>query len=415
MNLLLILLGVMSFTVQSKDAVNADGSWPYSMAATYACSYQKGDVRAGDEAVLTVTGLGGISIEQVEVYLKSNQSGGAGSFTLTADGQTIATKSGTFKEWFGAWDNTDYHALALLSRTQNGVTELSVRLTGTANSLHIEKYVVTWANAPAHTVTLRSGASTYAVMSEPSGGQGIVLPALPDTAEWQFIGWSETEFYQISTQPETLYLAGNTFYPATDCTIWAVYGYKPATQGPVETLQSGVYLYVNSENNYALAGVPAEGIMWPAIYDGHDENQYYQMDFTASLDTVYLTHAKTGTPIGYSGTQLTATKSPWRVYHQGKETILYMTTGGKNYVLWLNVYNSGDVYTGLLQANPANSPLVLQLPNAMEEPVYTCHPENGMGFVETQAEHRGMKTIRGGQLLIERDGKVFNAMGVRVK
>ena len=58
MNLLLILLGVMSFTVQSKDAVKADGTWPYSMEATYACSYQKGDVRAGDEAVLTVTGLG---------------------------------------------------------------------------------------------------------------------------------------------------------------------------------------------------------------------------------------------------------------------------------------------------------------------------------------------------------------------
>lgn len=417
MNLLLILLGVMSFTVQTKSTVNADGVWPYDMDATYTCSYQKGDVREGDTAVLTVTGLGGISIEQVEVYLKSNQSGGAGSFTVSADGAIIATKSGTFKEWFGAWDNNEYHALPLLDQTQDGVSTLLIRLDGTANSLHIEKYVITWAPKPARTVTLMRGNEVYATRTEEHGMSGVVLPELADTAEWRFIGWSEREFYQISTLPETLYYAGSTYYPEADCTLWGVFGYRnSATEGPVTTLQSGVYLYVNSENNYALAGVPDNGIMWPAAYDGLDDNQYYQMDFTDSLDTVYLTHQKTGTPIGYSGIKLAAKRSPWLVYHEGEETILYMTTGGKNYVLWLNVYDAKtyDYYTGLLQANPANSPLVLRLPSTQEEPAYTCHPENGMGIVETRSEEHGAKVIRNGQLLIERDGQVFTVFGIRV-
>jgi len=416
MKLLMVLLAVMSWTVTNKTSVSGDGEWPLDIEASYSCSYQKGDVRQGDQAVLTLTHLEGIAIEQVDVYLKSNQSGGAGVFTVAVDGQTVVTKSGTYEEWFGKY-YTDYHALTLLSQTQNNVNTLVITLDGTANSLHIEKYVVTWTAQPARTVTLMKGLNAYAVMSEASGGQGIVLPALPDTAEWQFIGWSETEFYQISTMPGTLYPAQQRFYPKADCTLWAVYSYgNPAVDEPVTTLQSGVYLYVNTSKQYALAGVPDQnGIMWPATFDGTDENQYYQMDFTASLDTVYLTHVLTGTPIGYSGTKLTATKSPWRVYHQGEETVLYMTSGGKNYVLWLNVYNSGDVYTGLLQANPANSPLVLRLPSTTDEPLFTCHPESGMGFVDAKAGVQGTKTIRNGRLFIERDGQIFNVLGVRVR
>ena len=418
MKLLMVLLAVMSWTVTNKTSVSGDGLWPYDIEVSYSCTYQKGDVRQGDQAVLTLAHLDGIAIEQVEVYVKSNQSGGAGVFTVAVDGQTVATKSGTFKDWFGTYDNANYHALSLLPTAYGGVNELVITLDGTANSLHIDKYVITWANAPARSVTLMNGASTYTVVSEVSGGQGIVLPALPDTAEWRFIGWSETEFYQVSTMPEPLYPAQQRYYPKADCTLWAVYSYgNPDIEGPVTTLQSGVYQYVNDQSHYALAGVPDQnGIMWPAMYDGIDDNQYYQMDFTASLDTVYLTHVKTGTPIGYTGTKLVAKKSPWRVYHEGEETILYMTSGGKNYVLWLNVYDTKtyEYYTGLMQTEPKNSPMVLRLPTTTDEPLFTCHPESGMGFVGTQAGAQGTKTIRNGQLLIRREGQVFSVMGVRV-
>ena len=63
MNLLLVLLSVMTFTVETKNSVTTNGQCPDDMEVAYNCSYQKGQVRAGDVATLTLGNLGGIAQE----------------------------------------------------------------------------------------------------------------------------------------------------------------------------------------------------------------------------------------------------------------------------------------------------------------------------------------------------------------
>jgi hypothetical protein len=177
MKLLLLILSVMTWTVKDKNTVTGDGAYPYSIEANYSCTNTKGTVRANDEAVLTLTNMGGITVEQVEVYVRSNKTGGAGQFTVSVNGRNEATKSGSLKDWVGAYDNTNYHAVKLLSKTYANANELEITLVGTANSLYIEKYVITWSPAQPHTVTLMNGIDTYATVSETDGGGGQ-LPAV---------------------------------------------------------------------------------------------------------------------------------------------------------------------------------------------------------------------------------------------
>ena len=142
MKLLLLLLSVMTFTVQTKNSVLAEGSFPYDMEVDYACNYQKGTVRNGDTATLTLSNLGNIGLESVQIYLRSNTSSGAGKLTIMADNTSLMGKTGTYQSWFGAYDNTNYHPIGWTGnyRLENG--RLQIRLVGTVNSLYIEKYEI---------------------------------------------------------------------------------------------------------------------------------------------------------------------------------------------------------------------------------------------------------------------------------
>ena len=388
MTWLTIILSILTLTVDSKNTVVATGDIPPSVQASYNCSFQKGTVRQGDEAVLELSYLAGMTISQVDVYIRSNQSGGAGTWSVIIDGQTVAMKSGSFDQWFGAYDNTRYHPLSLLSKNYQGVQEMTVRLQGSVNSLYIEKYVIAYTPAPAHSVTLMRGNEVYQTLTETTGGAGVFLPSMEDYNGWRFIGWSETEFRQTSTRPALI--APNTqCYLLTNVTLWAAYEYiLPEDSIYVSELTDGEYLYVNTQSQMALSGVPDKnGQMVPGFMDRTALNQLYSMTFNAAKDTAYITHVATGAPIGYDyQCKLVTAASPWRVYHDGNETILYATIANKNYILWLNIEDShtGDFHAGLLPADPQSSMLKLVFPASENEQVYTCHPESGMGFERIQ-------------------------------
>ena len=387
MKLLLVLLAMMTWTVESKTSVSLtdDSTVPYDIEVGYGCTYQKGDVRANDTAVLVLSHLDGITINAIEVYLKSNKSGGAGTFTVTTNGQTLATKTGTFADWFGAYDNTDYHALSFINRPINSVHTLAISLVGIANSLHIEKYVITYAPRPAYTVTLMNGNRVYATMTEEAGFQGVVLPAGEEISGWEFAGWSETEF-EDTPMPPTLHYPNTKFYPEQDCSLWAVYCQDNTPPMTYETeLTSGVYMYVNSEAHIALTGVPADGKMEISGVNPYNDQQHYRFQFLTPT-TATISHEMTNTPIGYtSDAKMSAKASVWNVYHDGEETLFYAEIGGKTYVLWLNNLDSRDeLYAGLLKASPMSSPMRLQstlVPARLV--VYSCHPE-AQGMEEVQ-------------------------------
>ena len=377
MKLLLLILSVMTFTVQTKISVSQDGECPYNMGVEYSNTYQKGDVRKGDIAQLRLTQLGGITLEKIEVYVRSNADAGAGVFTVqTHEGTvTLASKSGSFKDWFNKWDNSEYHALTLVNQSVQNVYDLTIHLQGTENSLHIEKYVITYADAPARTVALMTGGTKFAELTEESGGQGVLLPSVSDLPTWRFVGWSETEFITMHELPQ-LYPANKKYYPEANCTLWAVYEYRDTATHYVQELVSGEYLYVNIGLNIALTGVPANGKMANATINMSDEMQVYTIDFT-DAETAYITHTATDTPIGYKSIGLAAEASPWKVYHVGEETIFYADINGKRYVLWLNLSDDNyyTYYVGLFQTESLGGSALRLLPANMEAPRYTCHPE----------------------------------------
>lgn len=416
MKYLIILLTMMTWTVQDKRTVSGDGQWPYDIEVTYANTYQSGDVRQGDTAVLTLGNLGGIALETIEVYVKSNKSSGAGIFSVYADGRLISSKSGSFRDWFGGYDNENYHALTLPGGRADGVQQLEISLVGTTNSLHIEKYVINYTPCPARTVTLMKGNGVYTSLTEESGMQGVILPLLPDTAEWQFVGWAEQEVEREQSLPD-IYEANAKFYPEEDCTLWAVYKYDDRPEEVyVSNLQSGEYMYVNRELNIALTGVPdSYGRMAYSIADILDDKQHYYFHFVSS-DTAYITHVKTGTPIGHSGTKLVASASPWLVYHEGEQTLFYTIVNQKTYVFWLNVYASGNIYAGLLDANLGPSPVALRVPRrGSGEMFYTSHPERGLDIEEVEIRNGGARGRWmfpfGPYKLIIQDGKKYLETG----
>jgi len=379
----ILLALIMTFSVENKNTVQPSGNVPPSVEAAYSCTYQKGTVRAGDEAQLVLTGIGGMTIESVELSMRSNRSGGAGTITVTADGATVATKSGSFRDWTGAFDGTSYHMISVLTRSVQVEDELTVSVQGTENSLYIERFVITVQEPPAHTVTLMKGVDVYSTLTESESGAGVLLPMMNDTAEWHFIGWSEREFYTEYQVPDKLYTALNTMHLDEDKTLWACYIYRKEEEDTYVTeLQSGIYLYVNSEMNFALSGIPEGGRMKTGYADSHNSKQYYQIEFVEP-DTAYITHLESNSPIGHSGTNLRSISTPWLVYHEGEETQLYTYINGKRSVLWLNMLDSETqaYYTGLFSAEQwENSPMRLMYPQEEEEPAYTCHPECGVAI-----------------------------------
>ena len=382
MRLLLILLSVFTLTVETKNQVSADGTWPYNMEVEYSNTGTKGNVTQDDVAALHVTSLGGIAIEKINVYVKSNQDAGAGNFEARVNEGTVtlATKSGTFKEWTGNWDGQNYHAITLYEGSFANVHDLSIHLIGTANSLHIEKYEVTWAAAPARTVTLMKGNQVYSTITEASGGAGILLPAVSDTADWRFIGWSETNFWTVEQKPTT-YAANTTYYPESNCSLWAVYHYQPGTDETYLTeLKSGTYLYVNSANNIAIKGVPqSDGTMAHMTAATGNEDLHYYIEFNAACDSATIKHVKTNTYIGFNtnGTKLVSKASKWCVTHTGDKTGFYMNYGTvKTFILWPDMLTAGGECACLVETNDVTiTPTALMLiPDKPEKETYTCHP-----------------------------------------
>lgn len=392
MKLMLFIVAVMTWTIESKSLVTGSGDLPSYVEAAYSNTYNKGIVREGDVAVLSLSNTTGITVESIDVYVKSNKEAGAGIFTVTSGGEQVVTRSGTFKSWTGAYDNSSFHAIRLLAQKRVLANDLVIRLAGTTNSLTIEKYVITYQPLPIRSVRLMNGNRLYATLEEAESGAGIVLPALRDTADWEFIGWSERECWTVYGKQD-FFPPGHVYSPQDDAVLWAMYRHPDNTQEEYVTdLASGDYLYVNREIAIALTGVPKNGRMQYDVTKRDDAQQIYTIDF-AGGDTAYITHKESGTPIGYSGKNMASIASPWRVYHDGDETIFYTEIGGQKYVLWLNNEDlvTHEYYAGLKSVQSLRSYMGLLMPSE-DGTAYTCHPECGVGVEEVKEDGLDGKT-----------------------
>lgn len=362
------------------------GTWPYDIEVDYNCSYQKGQVRAGDVATLTLGHLGGMAIEKIEVSVRSNKDAGAGTFEVLANGTKVSTKSGTLKNWVGTYDNENYRIVSLLNRSVSNVHDLIIRLAGTTSSLYIDRYTITYGASPARTVTLMKGDEVYDTLREEAGGQGVTLPSMASVPHWQFIGWTETPFETDYTALTSLYPSGVKYHPDYDVTLWAVYEYQIDPHIYTTELISGDYLYVNTSDNTAMTGVPLAGKMGVENANIEDPNQWYTITFNAAGDSATICQGSTY--IGYSGTQLADKKSSWAVFHEGEVTAFYTTINNKTYMLFPGYDSGGGSYTQLfmvIDISHAYSALVSTEP-MKEEPLYSCYPERWQATEQVGAE-----------------------------
>ena len=372
-----IIAAVMTFTVQSKSSVSAEGSFPYDMSTEYGCTYQKGTVRAGDTATLWLDNMGGIALEKIELSLHSNKTAGAGEINVMADGLSIAQKSGTMKDWTGSYDSENNHLVEVMSGLTTKINRLQIRVVGTANSLYIDKFIITYRLNPAYSVRLMDGVNEWATLTDEGSGVGVLLPRMANSEEWQFVGWSVYEVWVAHTTPE--YLPAETrFFPKSDCTLWALYQKNDAQPiDYVADLESGTYLYAYKDLNLALRSDTTSGQLDFAVLRPEDEREWFNVTFNATCDSATIQHAPTGTYIGYSGTRLSETASVWTVYHQGNKTAFYMRDKGKEYVLFYNVGGENAMKAALVYATPSTAPtgLIVARQDA-PEPYFSCHQES---------------------------------------
>ena len=237
--------------------------------------------------------------------------------------------------------------------------------------------MLTYGTAPARTVTLMNGDEVYGTLKEEAGGQGVTLPSMASLPKWQFIGWTETPFESDYTALTSLYRSGTKYYPSEDVTLWTVYEYQPEPRVYAAELVSGDYIYVNTENNKAMSGVPENGKMDVALANIEDPYQCYSIAFNATGDSAMIMNTATGTYIGFSGTKLVAKASKWAVYHGGDVTAFYMTVNGKTYMLFPGRDDGNGEYTRLIQVSDISQAptAILSTEPLMEEPWYSCFPQ----------------------------------------
>lgn len=380
MELLLVLLTVMTFTIESKTSVSMDGLWPYDIGVNYANTGTKGNVEAGDKATLSLSGLENIQLESVTLYLKSNMDAGAGVITMTADGASLYSKSGTYKDWFGFYNITSYQPIGWSGKKTLNQGTLVIEVDGTANSLHIEKYEIHYTQAPErpYTVTLvMDGAQKQITESE--AGSGVVLPLCPDVDGWYWDGWSTAPIAEQTTfQPYLLY-AGDTIYPKKDLMLWAVWtDVMPPTWEKQTQPESGYYSF-EVHNKILYSGVDKNGLV-PMIDAGMVYmNSIYYIDFiTDSTCTIEVAGGQNNY-IGYDMTTKTLKDAPsvWKCkVLQDSTWLFFAAQDGEDYWMmyqkmmdynaWLSDYTLGD--------NPNNGWSLYALPDPHETIHWWSYP-----------------------------------------
>lgn len=379
MKLLLILLNIiMSFTVTSYNSVSGDGTFPYDMEVNYANTYNKGQVRLGDTAVIALSHLEGINVAKIEVEMKGNKDSGKGTFYVKENGQLTAQKN--IANLSDEWVTVD-----LMVPAKDDVDAMEIMLVGTENSLYINKYIIHYdMNAP-NAVTLMKGNNEVDVLT----GSTVTLPALEDEGDWNFIGWTTTPFYVQTERLENLIPVG-TYQPETDCTLWATYQYAVPLENQIVTeLNDGVYIYANTSSGRAMRGDIRNGKTDVAAIDMSDYMQWYEVLFDEEgLATIRLLYVYGEAYIGFEGTKLVDKPSKWNVYHEGQKTAFYTMVSGQTYILFPDMLqNDYETYSAQLvkTSNISDTPTALLLQD--ETITMTCYPEIGYDL-ETISDDR---------------------------
>lgn len=360
-----LLALIATFTVETNKKVSTSGILPENAATEYVCTGRKGQMTAGQSAVLTLTGWQNTEIQSVTLSMRSNKSAGAGTLQMTIDGQNIwSIADSGFDQWSGTY-STDYTDI---TRTFSPIIKpadgnISIRIDATTNSLYIARYDIVYQKAALrpYSIDLQAETGTYSCLTETATGAGILLPSLPNEDGWKFLGWAESPIEETTVRPQ-IYAPETTYYPRQDGTLYAVYSDDIQTPDLLQRTdcQSGYYAIAFPVLNTVYAGaitsstIPAreitlattDSVWYERTFDIAPEMVYY-IDFSAD-STATITHLSSSQSIGCKNNKLSDTPTRWRYRVLSDETVAFFlpdADGDMVSALWIDV-DSDKNYCG---------------------------------------------------------------------
>lgn len=457
----------MTATVTSYNAVEMSGDIPAELWYTFNNeNHSKGQVTTGKTATLTIGGWPNCRVTGLTVYLHSNTSGGAGTFTLLVDDQIRASVSGSMLDLVGAYSTEtvpfeiqgDWHIY--YDQT------VCLMLTGTENSLYIESVQIDYQIAPDEPYCLTLNYSTETRFEalercEEGIATGIVLPEVDNltdsTAEWVFAGWSPVKVF-TSAKPE-LYPAGTTVYPRHDDQLWAVYctgvAQSAIPQCTERTPKEVVIVKRNDDMadlhlpHYMMTGPVVDDVVRtdePIIDTTDDGTAYLLADYMPysyryriewrhhddGTDSARIYHPATGTYIGWSGAKLEANENWWQVGYAGRSSVYFyhdVNASSQARMLWESQQydHYSETYTHVFTTLFVKLTTVLEglllfdvseLPTASPTIYWSSNPFGIVGLTEMMRENasgRAVKRLCNGQIVIVRDDAMYTLTGLRIR
>ena len=139
-----------TYVVESKSAVTTTGLPPQYSTADYSSTYNtKYQLTNGNSMTLTLHGYTGYKITGITMSMHSNQSGGAGNFSATAGGSTIAsisTAAFNTASWNDSYTTSwvDISPTITLQKAIRQGQDVVITIAATANSLFCQSFTITY-------------------------------------------------------------------------------------------------------------------------------------------------------------------------------------------------------------------------------------------------------------------------------
>lgn len=330
-----------TFSVISTTEVQQTGDIPPYAEYQYTRSSntgQRGQMTKGNYTHLRLQGWEGCRIRAIKLQMRSNTASGSG-WLRTTIGDSIVWQiaNASFEDvaWAGEYTNQWVDIETSIDVTVGMFDNIDIHIAATENSLYINSYTIVYEpNWPdCYTLTFVTGLyTTIPSITQAYQGAPIALPALPDTAIWQFIGWSAQEIMD-SQQCGAIMPPAYEYLPKGSQRLYAVYadGKEP---GQVQAGVDGDYLMLKYDaytewvygpnmaaalagevdDNHLIATKPIP--INPSSNDTYtitttgDSSMIYTLYFISD-STLVIQHYATQTNVGCEDGQLTDDMTLW--------------------------------------------------------------------------------------------------------
>lgn len=209
------------YTVKTTSSVEVTtGTPPNGSSATYTQDFTTAGqlTKASPKASLTLSGYDNCNITKITANLRCTNSAKV-SISITNGDTSITPNTVTLSSNYSNKSLYDGNFLV------NAGDDVVINFVASASSVYIQDIAITYtAPVEPYTVTFNTnghGTCSTSQLTESSVGSGIILPSVTPDVNYTFNGWAKTENATTANAGS----AGSTFYPTSDCTLYAHYTY----------------------------------------------------------------------------------------------------------------------------------------------------------------------------------------------